>query len=67
MFEYDCLGKHVLEHAYISYVDDEDIILNEESIDYKWCTLDEFIDNIKWYYDKDELKTMLKKYITDIK
>ena len=40
-----------------------DIILNEESIDYKWCYLDEFIDLIKWYYDKNELKNMLEIYL----
>lgn len=65
VFEYESLGVHCIEHAFISYANDEniDIILNEESIDYKWCSLDEFIDLIKWYYDKNELKNILKKYL----
>ena len=56
---------HCVEHVFISYTTDDDsnIILNEESIKYKWCSLDEFIDLIKWYYDKSDLKAMLKKYI----
>lgn len=38
VFEYESLGIHCIEHAFISYANDEniDIILNEESIDYKW-------------------------------
>ena len=62
-FQYETLGNHCIEHAFISYADNSEIKLNEESIDYKWCSLDEFIDLIKWYYDKDELKETLKKYI----
>lgn len=62
-FEYDSLGKHCIEHAFISYADNSKIILNEESIDYKWCSLDEFIELIKWYYDKRELKKLLINYI----
>lgn len=63
IFEYDSLGKHCIEHVFVSYADDGEIILNEESINYKWCSLDEFIELIKWYYDKRKLKEMLKKYI----
>lgn len=64
-FEYESLNMHCVEHVFISYTTDDDsnIILNEESIKYKWCSLDEFIDLIKWYYDKSNLKAMLKKYI----
>ena len=63
IFEYESLGEHCIEHVFVSYVDNSDIILNEESIDYKWCSLDEFIELIKWYYNKNELKEILKKYI----
>lgn len=62
-FEYESLGKNCIEHAFISYADNSEIILNEESIDYKWCSLNEFMDLIKWYYDKNELKELLKNYI----
>lgn len=63
IFEYESLGKHCIEHAFISYANDNDVILNEESLEYKWCSLDEFIELIKWYYDKKQLKEMLSKYI----
>ena len=33
--EIDCL-----EYAYVSFVEDGDIILNEENVDYKWCDLE---------------------------
>ena len=62
-FEYESLGQHCIEHVFISYADDSKIILNEESLEYKWCSLDEFIELIKWYYDKNELKELLKKCI----
>ncbi|MGN1000308.1 MAG: NUDIX domain-containing protein [Bacilli bacterium] len=63
IFEYESLGKHCIEHVFISYADDSEIILNEESLEYKWCSLNEFIELIKWYYNKDELKELLKNYI----
>lgn len=62
-FEYESLGNKCIEHAFISYADNSKIILNEESLEYKWCSLDEFIELIKWYYDKKELNELLKKYI----
>ena len=62
-FEYESLCKHCIEHVFVSYANDNDVVLNEESLEYRWCSLDEFIDLIKWYYDKKQLKEMLKKYI----
>ena len=62
-YNYKSLNKDCNEHVFISYVSDNEIILNEENLDYKWCTLDEFIEKIKWYYDKKELNKLLKKYI----
>lgn len=64
IFEYDSLGKHCIEHVFVSYADDSEIILNEESIEYKWCSLYEFIELIKWYYDKKKLKKILSEYIS---
>lgn len=62
-FKYKSLNKDCIEHAFVSYVDNNEIILNEENLDYKWCALDEFIEKVKWYYDKEELNELLKKYI----
>lgn len=62
IFEYKSLDKKCVEHGFISYVSDDKVILNEENIDYKWCNINEFIELIKWYYDKDELIKILEKY-----
>jgi len=63
IFEYDSLGKHCIEHAYIAYTNDGVVSLNEESTEYKWCELDEYINKIEWYSDKSELRRVLEKYI----
>ena len=57
------MGKTCVEHAFISYVKEDNIILNEESIDYKWCDIDEFIKLIKWYDNKDKLYKILNENI----
>ena len=62
-FEYESLGKHCIEHAFISFTDNDNVVLNEESIDYKWCDLDEFVNLIEWYGDKQELRNKLIKFV----
>ncbi len=62
-FEYESLGEHCVEHAFISFTNDDKIVLNEENIDYKWCDLDEFLQLIDWFGDKEELQAKLGKYI----
>lgn len=62
--EYESLNEACIEYIFISYAEDiTDIKLNEESIDYKWCSIDEFITLIKWYYNKTELKEIIQKYL----
>ena len=63
MFEYESLGERCIEHAFIAFTDDDKIVLNEESIDYKWCDIDEFVNLVEWYDDKQELKERLIKFI----
>ena len=63
ILEYESLGNKITEHVFVSYTLDSDIILNEGSIGYKWCSLDEFIELIKWYDDKNKLKEILSKYM----
>ena len=63
VFEYESLGINCKEHAFVSYVSDGNVLLNEESIDYKWCYLDEFLKLIKWYENKDKLKKIISKYL----
>ncbi len=63
IFKYSSLGSDCIEHAFISYTNSDNIKLNEESIDYKWCDLDEFIKLINWHYDKEILKSKIKQYL----
>ena len=60
IFKYKSLGKDCIEYAFISKVNDSNIVLNEESISYKWCNLSEFINLIQWYSDKDILNKVLE-------
>lgn len=61
IFKYTSLGIKCIEYAYITFVQKEKIILNEENIDYKWCDKEEFLEKIKWYGDKNELDNVLTK------
>ena len=56
---YDSLGNKCKEKVFMATNITKDIILNEESIDFKWCTIDEFIKLIKWYTSKEDLKKAL--------
>lgn len=60
IFEYNSLGIECIEYSYITFVKNEEIILNEENIDYKWCDLEEFIEKIYWFGEKKELKKILE-------
>lgn len=62
-FEYNALGEDCIEHAFLSHVNGDNVILNEENVEYMWCELNEFIDKIDWFYDKKELKEYLVKGI----
>ena len=62
-FQYKSLGKECIEHAFVAYTNQENIKLNEESIEHKWCDMDEFIDLIKWNDDKQQLKQRIEKYL----
>lgn len=63
VFEYDSLGTKCIEYVFVSKVKNGNIILNEENIDYKWCDKEEFMDLIKWYGSKENLKQILEQYI----
>lgn len=62
IFEYNSLGNHCVEHAFLSYVEDDKIKLNEENFEYAWCTFDDFIKKVYWFYNKEELIKRIKKY-----
>ena len=63
IFEYESLGRRCIEHVFLSYAKEDNVVLNEESIDYKWCNLDECITLIKWYDYKEKLYKILKSFI----
>lgn len=60
ILEYQSLNTNCEEYVFIceNNVKNE-IILNEENIDFKWLDIDEFIDIIKWYDSKEILKNVL--------
>ena len=61
ILKYNSLGNNCTEYTYISFIKKQEITLNEENIDYKWCNLEEFINKIDWFYNKLELKQVLEK------
>ena len=63
IFQYTFNDIDCIEYAYISFVENGDIILNEESVDYKWCDLDEFMNETTWYGDLRLLNNVLKNAI----
>ena len=65
ILKYKFLGNDCIEYVFISRVNDTGIILNEESIDYKWCSLEDFVNLIQWYGDKILLKKVLEEAINN--
>ena len=59
-FTYESLGSNYIEYVYLSKVNKTNIILNEEHIDYEWCSLDKFIEQIHWFEPKIFLIDLLK-------
>ena len=64
IFYYASLGKNCVEYVYLSKVKNGDVILNEESVDFKWCDFDEFVNLINWFENKSELVKLLDEYNT---
>ena len=56
ILKYKSLGNDCIEYVFI---------LNEESIDYKWCSLEDFVNLIQWYGDKILLKKVLEEDINN--
>lgn len=65
IFKYNSLGEECIEYAYVTFVRNKEILLNEESIDFAWCTLEEFIEKIHWFGEKKELIKVLEKAINN--
>lgn len=63
VFKYKSLGDICTEYVYVSFVEDTAVVLNEESTDYKWCDVDEFVQLIEWSDDKEFLKNTVKSAI----
>jgi hypothetical protein len=47
----------------MAFVDNGEIILNEEHVDSKWLSLNNFIEKINWDLNKEELKKVLETAI----
>jgi len=62
-FIYNSLGKMCVERAFVSSYKSGDVKLNEESVKYKWCTMEEVLDMIKWYGSKEKLRYVLQSIL----
>lgn len=51
------------EYVFISFVDNNSIILNEEFIEYLWLDINKFLSKCHWYYDKNMLSNILNEAI----
>ena len=63
IFKYKSLGNDCTEYVYISFVNEADVVLNEENIDYMWCNVDEFIELIEWPGNKEFLRNIVTSAI----
>ena len=54
--------KHYVEHCFAVKINNENLVLNEEHIDYIWVNADKFIQTIWWNENKrSELERMIKQ------
>jgi len=60
---YDWNKNTYKELNYIAFVEDGEVVLNEEHIEFEWLKLDEFVKRISWGDDKELLKTILYKAV----
>ena len=63
ILKYKSLGNICTEYMYVSFVEDTDVVLNEENIDYIWCDIDEFVKLIEWAGDKEFLRNVVESAI----
>ena len=67
IFTYRSLGVECEEYIFICEGNQKmKIILNEENIDYKWVGIEEFVNTIKWYDNKETLKEVLKLALNNV-
>ena len=59
-------GIECIEYVFISIVEDGNIILNEENIGYKWLNINDYIEEIYWYYNKEDLRILLEKALKEV-
>lgn len=65
ILKYNCLDNNCIEYVYMTFVKNKNITLNEENIDYKWCDIDTFVDQIDWFGSKRVLKSVLNKALKE--
>lgn len=55
-------GDEVAEHCFAAQVDNSNIVLNQEHIDFRWFSIREFEEKIWWTDSRDILNEILKKF-----
>lgn len=63
IFKYNSLGDECTEYVYISKVKKEKIVLNFENIEYKWLSVEDYIQQIDWFGNKEDLIKVLHAYL----
>jgi len=58
-------GEEFKEMNFLSFVNEDKVILNEEYSNYKWVDLEEFIKEINWEDNKRLLKKVIEKAIKE--
>jgi|GEM_PF-580447 2-polyprenyl-3-methyl-5-hydroxy-6-metoxy-1,4-benzoquinol methylase len=55
-------GEEVCEESnFISFVEDGEVVLNEEHSKYEWLSIEDFIKKVRWDDDKNLLRKVLEK------
>ena len=56
-------GKKYIEYCFAAQVDNSRLKLNEEHIDYKWLTPEEFIETIWWIGNRNKLMGVVADFM----
>ena len=64
-FKYKTMNYECQEYLYFSFVKKNKVVINEESTNSAWLNVDDFVKRINWFYEKNELLTVLKSAINN--
>lgn len=59
ILKYNNKNTNCYEYVFVSFVNGDNVILNEESTEYLWLDVDDFLNQCYWYYDRKILENIL--------